>query len=303
MRNLMLWLILGGVACARLASAQAEDPRVQKLVALMPAVADLPDFKVLLEPEVYPPETLSDHIDGEVEAFNPYEVGSTVTAILARGTTRVQTDIFDMMTPLGAYGVFSTHRPPKPERAAVGTDSFIDDTALVFFAGDYYVDLTVMGRRDDAREVLTLIAKAIEGKIHAERTLPPELDLFPEAGRLADTDQYIPRGHLGIELVPNAFVVQYERNGVLLRASLSLFESEDAATKAFEALSQHIVEKAEGAAQGELDRLPVVTGSLKYRGVLAATVQGQRLLTVCGGEDAEAVKALLHELAESCRSR
>jgi hypothetical protein len=273
------------------------------LLALMPGPDDLPGFETGLAPEVYARDELSDLINGEVEAFYPHGVGDTVSAMLKRGTTRVQVTIFDMTTPLGAYGVFSTHRPPTPDRVGIGTDSFADNVSLVFYKGRYYTDLTVMGRRDDGPEVLHLIGEAIAGRIEAEDAVPPELALFPEDGRAPDSDQYVPRGYLGLEEIPDAFVMGYNRDGAELRASLSPFADEDAAKAAYDALSAYIIEKGEGGASGTVDGRAVVTGTLKYRGRIAATTEGRHMLTACGGDAPEPVMALLLQLAERVGGR
>jgi len=292
-------LIAASAAAAFGGGEEPAEDRAERLVRLVPAAGDLPDLEVLLEPTVFPRDELAELINGEAEAFYPYGVGHTVTSLVRQAEVKMKVDIFDMTSPLGAYGVYSTHRPPEPEMVEIGTLGFASDQSIVFFCGDYYVDLTVQGKPDGAAEALQAAAREIASRIEPKGAVPEELDLFPEEGRVADTDRYLPRGHLGIEQVPQAFVVEYEIDDAKLRASISHFESDDRAQDVFDGIREYVLAKGEEPREGQIGDSPLMTGVLKYRGAFAATRTGPYCLPVCGGENEKAAQELLGRVLRS----
>ena len=102
----------------------------QDVMSLVPQPGDGAGWQWDFEPEIYTPENLYEYINGEAEVYNDYEFMEMVTASHARRDdpmASVKFDIYDMGTPLNAFGIYSNYRRPELEFGDIG-----EQTVFIF---------------------------------------------------------------------------------------------------------------------------------------------------------------------------
>jgi hypothetical protein len=145
----------------------------------------------------YDVENLWEYINGAAELFVEYGVQTVRTADLDADGVAVTVDLYDMGTPLHAYGVFERERPS-------GGEIFPNATAVVIsppyqallLKGAVYGKVNVFeGELTEplGRDLLQALAASIPGPT----TPPQELELLPSEGRVAGTEGYKPEAFLG----------------------------------------------------------------------------------------------------------
>jgi hypothetical protein len=278
------------------------------LLALVPrnGEADLPEGLTLsAEPALYTKDYLADYIDGDAESFYPHGVGDTVATIYAAGEgARVELDLYDMTTDLGAFGVYGHRRPEAIEPLEIGTQGYITGRQVVFLAGRYYGVARVISRKPETLDLGRALAEAIAKRIPEPHAFPSELAYFPEENAVAHSADYFPIEYLALTDMPPVYVHAYATAGeppTRYRVAFSpVYGDEDQAAMAFAPMADALKARTlEGTLEegtvtlGEL-RCASQTGDLKYRGAYLALLNGRRIVLVVGLPRAEALEAAGH---------
>lgn len=161
---------------------------------------------------VYTPENLWDIINGAADLYLSYDFRKLYTAEYTKGEdARIRAFVFEHSSPVNAFGIYSQERNPDYESVETGTTGFKSENAYYFITGPYYVQLSAhQNGQDDSLEKL---ARSINQKLGKTGPLPPELNWFPEDGKLPVSEKYIARNFLGYDFFPSAFVANYKKSG------------------------------------------------------------------------------------------
>jgi hypothetical protein len=147
---------------------------------------------------VYDTDNLWEYINGAAELFVSYGVRNCRTTDLSSGDLTVTVDLYDMGTPLNAFGVF--------EREASGENVDVENAvaALVsppyqalLLRGSTYAKVNVFQGEltmEAGLQLLTELARALPG----DSRMPPELGLLPTDGKVEGTESYQAEGYLGL---------------------------------------------------------------------------------------------------------
>jgi hypothetical protein len=284
------------------AQRQARDA----LAALVPRAgdADLP-AGVTQEGEVrvYGREQLGDYIDGDAESFYPHGVTDTASATYTVGEgARLEMDLFDMATDLGAFGIYGHRRPEGIEPLAIGTQGYVvKGKQVVFLAGRYYGVVRVVSKQPEAVDVARALAEAVGARVPEPHDLPAELGLLPEDNAVANSGDYFPSDYLALAGMPPVFVGGYAIAGEPKPTRYRLaftpaYASPEEAQAAFAATAEVLATRAvtdsrsDAPVVWEARELAAARGELKYRGPYLAALVGRRIVIVTG---------LAHDAADS----
>ncbi len=178
-------------------------------------VSDFPEVEgwtLASEVLTYDADNLWEYINGAAELFVQYDVQTCRTADLAAGDLVVTVDLYDMGTPLNAFGVFKQENPGAPPLAgAIMAAVSLPYQALLLKGATYVKVNAIEGELTDTsgRELLEALASALPG--HATR--PPELGLLPEEGKVAGSEGYQREGFLGLTELPGCVFADYSAPG------------------------------------------------------------------------------------------
>lgn len=170
-------------------------------------------------------------IDGAGEKYISYGFRQLArTDYRKAGTELVVTaEIYDMGSPLGAFGQYSMllsdSRDPASMRSravAQGGGGFLGTSQLVFWKGQYLVQLNLAddsGEQDEnalasvAREVLPSLATRLSGAIPGDVTPPAGARVLPAEGLVWGGATYLSNGVFGLEQTGAGWVGHYEAAG------------------------------------------------------------------------------------------
>ncbi len=157
----------------------------------------------------YDADNLWEYINGAAELFIQYDVQTCRTADLASGDLVVSVDLYDMGTPLNAFGVFNQENPAggAPLPGAIEAAVSPPYQALLLKGATYVKVNAIEGELSVAsgRELLEALADALPGGT----TLPAELALLPENGKVAGSEGYQREGFLGLTELPGCVFAEY----------------------------------------------------------------------------------------------
>lgn len=182
---------------------------------------------------IYDADTLWEYINGAAELFVSYGVRSCQTADLASEDLVVTLDLYDMGTPLNAYGVFEREASGDPVEVAGAVAALVSPPyQALLLKGSTYAKVNVFEgdlTMDAGRGLLEALAAALPG----EGSLPPEFGLLPSGGKIQGTDAYQAEAYLGLTELTDCVFAEYGAEGeeawqgfvVLPEASSSVWET------------------------------------------------------------------------------
>jgi len=160
--------------------------------------------------KVYVPDNLFDIINGAADSYLSYDFRKLYTAEYKDDQDRrIRVYIFEHSNPVNAFGIYSQERHQDYEFNETGAQGFQSQGAYYFITGNLYVQITTgENNLDDTMEQL---ANKIEQKLDQNNKLPPELDLFPDKGKINDSEKYIANNFLGYSYLHSAFIADYKQ--------------------------------------------------------------------------------------------
>lgn len=179
---------------------------------MLPRIAD---WKPAEEARGYDPASLFEYIDGAAEAYISYDFKELVVGNYLRAASKatMTVEIYDMGTPLDAFGIYSAERSPESRFLAVGVQGYMEEGSLNFLAGRYYVKLLGYEGGDRTETYLNSYAAAIVSKIKAPAALPALLKAFPAEGLVANSEKYVARNFMGFKFLNRGYGASYKRDG------------------------------------------------------------------------------------------
>jgi hypothetical protein len=166
--------------------------------------------------ERYTEANLYEKIDGRSELFQSYDVtGMTFVTFSKAGDPAKFIDVFlyDMTTPLGAFGVYSVERPSGSKSIAIGDGGHRTGADLFFRKGRYYASILTSGPDEEVQKAASALADTLANRLKGEAAELWGLAMLPAKNRIDDTVQYLMVDALGLDFLTNAFTARY-RDGV-----------------------------------------------------------------------------------------
>jgi hypothetical protein len=204
-------LVFAAVGLAVRVGADTPSGPPADLKAMLPR---LPDWKPAEEARMYDPASLFEYIDGAAEAYISYDFKELVVGDYLHGASKatMTVEIYDMGTPLDAFGIYSAERSPESRFLAIGAQGYKEEGSLNFLMGRYYVKLLSYEGGGRTEAYLDSYAAAIASKIKDPAALPILLKAFPEEGRVANSEKYVARNFMGFKFLNRGYEASYKRD-------------------------------------------------------------------------------------------
>jgi hypothetical protein len=161
------------------------------------------------------PDDLFEYINGAAESYLSYDFQELVAADFGRtGTDATLTlEIYDMGTPVNAFGIFGAERYPDNAPVPVGDLGYFEGEALNFLAGRFYVKMLAFGLGDGTEPFLRQVGLKIASGVKPGGGLPMLVAAFPKVGLVARSERYIKRNVMGYEFLRDGYVAAYKAGG------------------------------------------------------------------------------------------
>ena len=235
-------------------------------------------------------DNLWEYINGAAELFLEYDVQTCRTADLSSGDLTVTVDLYDMGTPLNAFGIFVRERPAAGAPLPDATEAVVSPPYQALLLKDaMYVKLNAIeGELSETagRELLEALAATLPG----QTAYPAQLELLPQNGKVAGSEGYKREGFLGLTELTHCLYAEYSDEGdETYQGFVMLPGPGSSPASAWEALA------------GEWDSIEhegrtILYTEVPYRG-LAGVVQTDRsLVGVAGAADQDELLKRLESL-------
>lgn len=260
-----------------------------------------PGWKRVGSIDTYIPGALFEYINGEAELYLKYDFIELATAIYESDDLSVVVDIYDMGTPLNAFGLYSNYRHPRYRFDTIGAEAIVSDYGIRFYHGRYVVELKGSEASETMSEAMMLLAQEVSGNISAP-TKPPELlFLLPEEGLIGKTERYAATEFMQQAFLPRGLEARYTLGDDDVTGFVVLFDDGDSAGEGFESLKSFYVESgdrmvlAQGIGENE------VAFETKYHGFVLISLAGSIVVGVQDLPHPEVGLGLLARMKENVR--
>ncbi len=191
--------------------------------------AKIEGWEISSAPRYFGPGNLYDLINGGAEIYVQFGLVKMVTSEYRSDSlknTAVTVEIYDMGSPLGAFGRTARFLEGLMDPSGVGEGlpsalsgkSILGDGDLVTWKDRYMIHLTLMDESPTAsqesisltgRKILPLFAAAVCARIENDPPPPPIFALFPAEKRLARTEAWHPERLIGVGGFGPGYTVRY----------------------------------------------------------------------------------------------
>jgi hypothetical protein len=176
---------------------------------------ELADFRIAEKPVTYYRDTLWEYINGGAVGYLAYGFKEAITFTTTHHESGLEfvVDIYDMGKQVHAYGIYSLERSQEGVAVEWGSDGLLYGSALYFWQNRYYVKIMAYDIAQETDKLLSKIAGSISRKLPDVGASPKQLAVFPENGRIKNSDRYIKTDVLGQDYFHDGFRMEYDRKG------------------------------------------------------------------------------------------
>ncbi len=243
------------------------------------------------ETMTFGPDTLWEHINGAAETFLQYGFQELKTAELSKDGVTVAVAIYEMGSPLNAFGIYRTELPEDAATIKIGGQSLISAPYQALLVKNrFYVKVDVYdGEIDDAggRSMLKAIAAALPGG----DGLPKVFAELPANGQIPGSQRFTREAFLGVRELKNCISAEYEAGA---GATVQYFVMLPPEGSTIDAVWQSLTEKWKAVPhQPE----PVLAKTVPYRGLVGVIRSGKNIFGVSDSENEEALLQSLNQFS------
>jgi hypothetical protein len=165
---------------------------------------------------VYTPDNLWDIIDGGAELFLSYGfVDLRIGEYTNAAGTDVRVELYRHASKENAFGIYSQERNTGYHFIPIGTQGYVEDGALNFLCGTYYVKVSTHKKGKGARDAMEMIGRKVLASLGEKPGWPPQLGYFPPKKKVANGEGYIGENLLGYKFFRSAFTARYRDGSTL----------------------------------------------------------------------------------------
>src|SRR3984957_20281943 len=140
--------------------------------------------------ERYTEANLYEKINGRSELFHSYDVtGMTFVTFSKADDPAKFIDVFlyDMTSPLGAFGVYSVERSSGSKAIAIGDGGHRTGADLFFRKGRYYATILTSGPDEEVQKAVTALADTLANRLKGKASELWGLAMLPAKNRIDNT--------------------------------------------------------------------------------------------------------------------
>ncbi len=252
MKNHQLWIVVVLVvlvACAR--PELPPEPDVE-LEDLLPGPESLEAWQIAEGPISFTADTLWEFLDGGAPRYLDYGFVRMVHLRYQLGDdplSSVSLEVYEMGSELGAFGIYSSIRPPDLSVRSWGAEGYRSGNAAAAWKGTVFVHASADDERPELIEAMEAFVSRACAAVVAEVSRPSVLDPLPPEHLVPHSERFVASDLFGHAALPGGVLATYEIDG--LRGDLFFSELENVAA----------AEKAVEAFRSEKERWAEVTGT------------------------------------------
>jgi hypothetical protein len=232
-------------------------------------------------------DNLWEYINGAADAFLAYGFLGLNVADLSSGDLQVTVEVYDMGTPLNAFGIFRAEFPAGTEKLAVGAEAaLVPPYQCLLLKDSRYVKIEVLDGEvtpESGKKFLQALSAALPGP----DGLPKPVLELPAEGKVAGSEAYASSSFLGTGDLKGAVHATYKDDAGKEYKAFLLIPGED---ETAEELWSRLADRWQPV---EREGAPVLSKRIPYSGTAGLLRTSDGILGVAGMPD---TKALLERL-------
>jgi hypothetical protein len=122
-------------------------------------------------------------------------------------------DVYDMGSPLGAYGIYSSGRSRDISPRAWGAEGYLSGTIAVAWKQQVYVYCSADNETPALGKMLEQLMDRVTSAIPGDNRKPDILSALPPEGLVPYSDRYIGKDLLGHSFLPGGLLANYQIEG------------------------------------------------------------------------------------------
>ncbi|MCL2877797.1 MAG: hypothetical protein FWF13_03345 [Acidobacteria bacterium] len=294
-------LLLFCAACGSKEQSRTAAPLSSEdasLKSLLPENNEVAGWTLGEEIRFFDADNLYEFINGAAENFLIYGFEKVVTADYdnAEQPSQIVVEIYQMADPRNTFGIYASERNPDSTFKTIGAEGYVGSTALNFWAGNYYVKLTVFQESESLQREMEKLAAVISRKIgNTGAQALPEIALFPTENQVPHSVRYLAQDVLAQRYFRDGFEAVYKIDNRESKLVIALPGDEDAAKEALGKYKEFTASYGKVAREVTSPGDGGFVGTDSYYGNLAAIRSGSRIFISLG--EASTDKALTQAAA------
>lgn len=296
MKNHQLWRVAVLVVLAACARTELPPEPGLELEDLLPEPASFEGWEIAEGPTPYTPDTLWELLDGGAPRYLDYGLERMVHIRYQLGDdplSSVSVEVYEMGSELGAFGLYSSIRPPDLSVRSWGAEGYRSGNDAAAWKGTVFAHASADDERPELIETMEELVSRVCAAVIAEVSRPSVLAPLPPEHLVPHSERYVASDLFGHAALPGGVLATYEIGGQRGDLFFSELENEAVAEEAVEAFRSEKERWAEvsDAADGfRFEEAGGGSGTVLQSGRFVIGVQGD--LTV------EAQDALLQTLVD-----
>jgi hypothetical protein len=189
-------------------------------------------------------ENLYEQINGRAEYYIAYDViGMTFASFEKKSDSdfSINLSIYDMGTPINAFGVFSGERSLELQRLDLGRDAYRSGANYYIWQGQYYIQIIALNTSNELKYVGSKLAQKLTSLLQDSGEPVWGLTMLPKVNRVPQSVQYFVMDAMGLDFMRNTYIAKYYKGKTVLSIFLSKknsFESAQSTLNKFTAYAK-----------------------------------------------------------------
>lgn len=275
---------------------------VSETLGLLPVPGADESWTTVDGPTAYSEDGLFEYLNGGAPLYLKYGFEELAHVRYQLGEDEfacITIDVFRMDSDLGAFGLYSSIRPPAVSPRQWGSEGYRSGPVAAAWRGPVFVHGEADDERQELIDGLERTVAAIVDSLSDEIKRPAILEPLPAFGLVPYSERYVAEDFLGHAFLPGGVVASYEVDGQTAELFFSDLGAAEMADEALASLRAHVVQWGEvvsevsGPGSGGFRFIDPGLGS----GISVAV--GQNLTGIYGDLSVEQQERLLNSLAEN----
>jgi hypothetical protein len=275
------------------------------MAPMLPPAIEHTAWQISGNPYTYVPNNLYSYIDGAADMFIAYgfvKLQGAEYVDTADKQESMTVDMYDMGSPLSAFGIFNSKKDPESPSLNIGAGSCGTEQFVIFYKDRLYVEIQPRIARDKNKPVPVITAQKIAARIPGTTNPPREIQYLPALNKVPGSENYVTGGILGHAFLPHGLVSDYRFNGETVKAFIAMFPTEKDSSAAFERYKAYLKEAGETVTAGEGGSEKGFNAKEKYHGHVIVVNQGCFIAGVADLSHPEKGKMLLKQILDNLKT-
>jgi hypothetical protein len=275
-----LWCV--AVIAALLGCAQQAPPEhaTLELEPLLPGPSSFDGWHLADGPSSFSSDTLWEYLNGGAPRYQAYGFERLVHCRYQLGDdplSSVIADVYDMGSELGAFGIYSSIRPPDAAVQTWGAEGYRSGTVAAAWKGAVFVHAAADDERPELIEMLEVLVSHVCAGVTGAVSPPAVLHSLPPEGLVPQSERYVATDLLGHAALDGGVLATYEidgHRGELFFTELENGAAANEAVAAFRREKERWAEVADTSAGFRFEDAGAETGTVLQVGRFVVGVHG-----------------------------